>query len=192
MLVGGLQAGSFAVQPEAVVEAVVPPPGVEAVRSTVSSLGIEGAEIQRIDDRDRPGLYLIRMAAKEGGTDPTPGLRDALVSATKSAVEILRVENVEASQAFYERFGFRQLETSGPRDDGSRASAIGTSLIIIALKSLGGFLGFAAHTQFPIAQTATIAGFTALGSLIGERVGDRKSTRLNSSHMSESRMPSSA
>jgi uncharacterized membrane protein YfcA len=35
--------------------------------------------------------------------------------------------------------------------------AIGTSLLIIAMKSLGGFLGFSAHTEFP--------------SLVGERIG---------------------
>jgi len=49
--------------------------------------------------------------------------------------------------------------------------AIGTSLLIISMKSLGGFLGFTAHTEFPIALTATIAAFNAAGSLLGERIG---------------------
>jgi len=49
--------------------------------------------------------------------------------------------------------------------------AIGTSLLIISLKSLGGFLGFSAHTEFPLALTTTIAGFNAAGSLLGERIG---------------------
>lgn len=49
--------------------------------------------------------------------------------------------------------------------------AIGTSLFIISVNSLGGFLGFAAHTHFPLALTATIAVFNAAGSLLGERIG---------------------
>jgi len=49
--------------------------------------------------------------------------------------------------------------------------AIGTSLFIISMRSLGGFLGFSAHTTFPIVLTATIACFNAAGSLIGERIG---------------------
>lgn len=49
--------------------------------------------------------------------------------------------------------------------------AIGTSLIIISFKSLGGFLGFAHHTQFPILLTITIAAFNAVGSVVGERIG---------------------
>lgn len=49
--------------------------------------------------------------------------------------------------------------------------AIGTSLLIIAINSVGGFLGFAAHTEFPVALTTTIAGFAAVGSLVGERLG---------------------
>ncbi len=49
--------------------------------------------------------------------------------------------------------------------------AIGTSLAIIAVNSLGGFLGFSAHVQFPWAMTAVIALLTAAGSLIGERLG---------------------
>ncbi len=49
--------------------------------------------------------------------------------------------------------------------------AIGTSLLIIAINSLGGFLGFAAHETFPLRLTATVAAFTALGSVIGERLG---------------------
>ena len=49
--------------------------------------------------------------------------------------------------------------------------AIGTSLLIIAVNSVGGFLGFAAHTTFPMALTGTIAACNAVGSLIGERIG---------------------
>jgi len=50
--------------------------------------------------------------------------------------------------------------------------AVGTSVLIIAINSVGGFLGFAAHTSFPVPLTATIAGFTAVGSLIGERIAE--------------------
>ena len=51
---------------------------------------------------------------------------------------------------------------------------------------------FAANsTQITLATiNATSNGFFANTSQI--KIGDRKSTRLNSSHMSESRMPSSA
>jgi uncharacterized membrane protein YfcA len=49
--------------------------------------------------------------------------------------------------------------------------AIGTSLLVISVRSLGGFLGFAAHTDFPFHMTAAIALFNAVGSLVGERVG---------------------
>jgi uncharacterized protein len=49
--------------------------------------------------------------------------------------------------------------------------AIGTSLLVIAINSFGGFLGFAAHETFPIGLTATVAVLAALGSLIGERLG---------------------
>lgn len=49
--------------------------------------------------------------------------------------------------------------------------AIGTSLLIITIHSIGGFLGFAAHESFPLGLTATIAAFNAAGSLLGERLG---------------------
>jgi uncharacterized protein len=49
--------------------------------------------------------------------------------------------------------------------------AIGTSLLIIAINSVSGFAGFAAHETFPLGLTATIAGFNALGSILGERLG---------------------
>lgn len=49
--------------------------------------------------------------------------------------------------------------------------AIGTSLLIIAINSLGGFLGFAAHESFPWGLTITLAAFNAAGSLLGERLG---------------------
>lgn len=49
--------------------------------------------------------------------------------------------------------------------------AIGTSLVIIAMKSLGGFLGFAAHVEFPWMITFIIAAFNTTGSLLGERLG---------------------
>ena len=51
--------------------------------------------------------------------------------------------------------------------------AVGTSLLIIAVNSLGGFLGFAAHETFPWRTTLTVAAFNAAGSLVGERVGKR-------------------
>jgi len=49
--------------------------------------------------------------------------------------------------------------------------AIGTSLLIISITSLGGFLGFAAHETFPWRLTITIALFNGAGSLLGERIG---------------------
>jgi uncharacterized membrane protein YfcA len=49
--------------------------------------------------------------------------------------------------------------------------AIGTSLLIISINSLGGFLGFAAHESFPWQLTFTITAFNAAGSLLGERLG---------------------
>ena len=52
--------------------------------------------------------------------------------------------------------------------------------------------GFAAHdARIPAHRMATLADNDAHVSL-ARTEGDRKSTRLNSSHMSESRMPSSA
>jgi uncharacterized membrane protein YfcA len=51
--------------------------------------------------------------------------------------------------------------------------AVGTSLLIIAVNSLGGFLGFAAHESFPWRVTLTVAAFNAVGSLVGERIGKR-------------------
>ncbi len=51
--------------------------------------------------------------------------------------------------------------------------AVGTSLLIIAVNSLGGFLGFAAHESFPWRTTLTVAAFNAAGSLVGERIGKR-------------------
>jgi len=48
--------------------------------------------------------------------------------------------------------------------------AIGTSLLIIAINSLGGFLGFAAHQTFPWPLTLTVLGFSSMGSLLGERL----------------------
>ena len=49
--------------------------------------------------------------------------------------------------------------------------AIGTSLLIISINSMGGFLGFAAHETFPWGLTMTMVGFNAAGSLLGERLG---------------------
>lgn len=51
--------------------------------------------------------------------------------------------------------------------------AVGTSLLIIAVNSLGGFLGFAAHETFPWRVTLTVAALNAAGSLVGERIGKR-------------------
>lgn len=55
--------------------------------------------------------------------------------------------------------------------------AVGTSLLIIAVNSLGGFLGFAAHETFPWRVTLTVAAFNAAGSLVGERIGKRLPSR---------------
>jgi uncharacterized membrane protein YfcA len=49
--------------------------------------------------------------------------------------------------------------------------AIGTSLLIISINSLGGFLGFAAHETFPWRLTLTVAVLNGAGSLLGERLG---------------------
>jgi len=49
--------------------------------------------------------------------------------------------------------------------------AIGTSLLIIAINSLGGFLGFAAHEDFYWRLTLIVAAFNIVGSLVGERIG---------------------
>lgn len=49
--------------------------------------------------------------------------------------------------------------------------AIGTSLLIITISSLGGFLGFAAHESFHWRRTAVVAACNATGSLLGERLG---------------------
>jgi uncharacterized membrane protein YfcA len=51
--------------------------------------------------------------------------------------------------------------------------AVGTSLLIIAVNSLGGFLGFAAHESFPWRVTLTVAGFNAAGSLVGQRLSTK-------------------
>ena len=67
----------------------------------------------------------------------------------------------------------------------------------------GGFLSFISKIMAPstILEIGTFTGFSALclaegltgnGELHTIELRDRKSTRLNSSHMSESRMPSSA
>jgi uncharacterized membrane protein YfcA len=49
--------------------------------------------------------------------------------------------------------------------------AIGTSLLIISINSLGGFLGFASHEPIPWRLAFTVAAFNAAGSLLGERLG---------------------
>jgi uncharacterized membrane protein YfcA len=49
--------------------------------------------------------------------------------------------------------------------------AIGTSLLVITINSLGGFIGFASHESFPVGLTATVAAFTAAGGVLGERLG---------------------
>lgn len=49
--------------------------------------------------------------------------------------------------------------------------AIGTSLLVITINSLGGFIGFAAHEDFPAGLTATVAVLTAAGAFVGERLG---------------------
>jgi uncharacterized membrane protein YfcA len=49
--------------------------------------------------------------------------------------------------------------------------AIGTSLLIITINSLGGFLGFVSHEPIPWRLALTVAAFNAAGSLLGERLG---------------------
>jgi hypothetical protein len=49
--------------------------------------------------------------------------------------------------------------------------AIGTSLLIITINSLGGFLGFVSHETFDWRLALTVAAFNAAGSLLGERIG---------------------
>ncbi len=51
--------------------------------------------------------------------------------------------------------------------------AVGTSLLLIALNSTGGFLGFVAHEPVEWQTTLVIAAFNAVGSLVGERLGKR-------------------
>ena len=53
-------------------------------------------------------------------------------------------------------------------------------------------LGLGALAQVPVGQVATRDVHALLWLPDGRLLLDRKSTRLNSSHMSESRMPSSA
>jgi len=48
--------------------------------------------------------------------------------------------------------------------------AIGTSLVIISINSLGGFLGFDAHQSFPWPLTLTVLAFNVAGGLLGERL----------------------
>ncbi|HEX5131324.1 MAG TPA: sulfite exporter TauE/SafE family protein [Candidatus Krumholzibacteria bacterium] len=48
--------------------------------------------------------------------------------------------------------------------------AIGTSLLVTALNSLGGFLGFAAHEHFPVGLTATVTTLAAVGGFVGARL----------------------
>ena len=45
--------------------------------------------------------------------------------------------------------------------------AIGTSLLVIALKSAAGFAGHASHVQVDYVLAATLTGFAIVGSLIG-------------------------
>jgi uncharacterized membrane protein YfcA len=45
--------------------------------------------------------------------------------------------------------------------------AIGTSLLVTALNSLGGFLGFAAHEHFPLGLTVTVCTLAAAGGFVG-------------------------
>jgi uncharacterized membrane protein YfcA len=48
--------------------------------------------------------------------------------------------------------------------------AIGTSLLVTGLNSLGGFLGFAAHEHFPVGLTAMVSTLAAAGGFLGARL----------------------
>lgn len=51
--------------------------------------------------------------------------------------------------------------------------AIGTSLVVIAMKSFAGFGGYAAHVEVDYALAAIVAGLALGGSLIGAQVAQR-------------------
>jgi uncharacterized membrane protein YfcA len=53
------------------------------------------------------------------------------------------------------------------------ATAVGTSLVIIVMKSLAGFSGYASHVQVDYAFVATISGLAIAGSFAGSRLMDR-------------------
>ena len=69
-----------------------------------------------------------------------------------------------------------------------------------ALNAIKGFMAVSLFTVVPVRlyelcvslQGTFTAALTGYGTSIGDVAGDRKSTRLNSSHSGESRMPSSA
>lgn len=72
--------------------AVTPPVSVDTVRSAVDKAGFPGSEIQRLE---KPGQFLIRLSAHEGGTSPAPTVRNAILAAHPgTTVETLRVESV--------------------------------------------------------------------------------------------------
>lgn len=51
--------------------------------------------------------------------------------------------------------------------------AIGTSLLVIALKSAAGFAGYATHTTIDLSLVATVAAFASMGAVIGGMLGQR-------------------
>ena len=70
------------------------------------------------------------------------------------------------------------------------ALIIGVALALVAL-GLTMIFGLLDVINLAHGDLYMLGGYAAF-TLIGWGAGDRKSTRLNSSHMSESRMPSSA
>ena len=72
----------------------------------------------------------------------------------------------------------------------AKAAALGAGALLVA--------GAAVAQPYPVKPVHLVVPFPpggssdAVGRVIGERLGDRKSTRLNSSHSQQSRMPSSA
>lgn len=54
--------------------------------------------------------------------------------------------------------------------------AIGTSLLVIALQSVAGFLGHATHVSLNWQILLVVASFSVLGSLVGSRIGPRLSS----------------
>jgi len=164
---------------------IAPAPGVEAVRDVVTGVGVEGAEIQRLD---RPGLYLIRMGTRAGVKDPSPSIRTALEQAMSDAVVTVH-----------------RVETVGPRVGSELRSAalnaiflaLGLILVYVAIRydwrySLGAIaalfhdvfiaLGAVSITNREVTLTVvaaflTIAGFSINDTIVVfDRIRERRQT----------------